>query len=227
MANFYDLFGINPEDVQETCVLSPFLYKGLTHDFGIDKLSKGARYASASVDNITLIHTQIGALQVGDCVLHLKETNCKKVILFGACGAVENHYSIGTIITPKKAYNYESFSSLINDEYIVPDSYEADAGLLKQCYDNHDHCASLGSVNLEKDYILRLKQNSIGVVDMETCALYAACEQSFLHGIAVLYVTDHIEKSDVFDKKSAADYTHISEAQRKCIELIKTLANNS
>ncbi len=223
MANFIDLFGIDSSEVKETCVLSPFLYKGLTHDFGLNNLSKGARYAAASTDDLTLIHTQIGALQVGDCVLHLKETNCKNVILFGACGAVNNHYKVGTIVTPKKAYNYESFSSLINDEYITPDYYEADSGLLSQCYGEHASCASLGSVNLEKDYILRLKQNDIGVIDMETCSLYAACQKSFLHGLAILYVTDHIEKSDVFDKKSAEDYCHISEAQKKCIELIKDL----
>lgn len=226
MASFIDLFGIDESEVRDTCVLSPFLYKGLTANFGLGNLAKGARYASASTDSITLIHTQIGALQVGDCVLHLKKTNCKRVVLFGACGAVNNHHKIGTIVTPKRAYNYESFSTLINDEYIVPDHYKADDALIDQTHCTHPYCASLGSVNLEKDYILRLKQNEIEIVDMETCALYAACEQSFLHGISVLYVTDHIEKSDVFDKKSAADYCHISEAQNKCVEMILQLAND-
>ncbi|MFT7538713.1 MAG: nucleoside phosphorylase [Lysobacterales bacterium] len=227
MAHFQDLFGIPETEVRTTCILAPFLYKGVLQDLTVGKLHKGVRFSSASTDQFTFIHTNIGATQVGDCILHLKETDCTDVILYGACGSVldDSSTTIGTIVTPNKAYSFESFSQLLTNDYFEPDCFLADKSLLVKFDTQQMSCASFGSLNLEQKYLKQLKDMSVNVVDMETSAFYAACQQTNLNGIALLYVTDFLSKANVFDRKSALDSSLIVEAQQTCIAHINNFLN--
>ena len=82
MISFKNLFGVQPEEVQKNCVISPFLTKGLTDCLHVEELSKGKPYSAGQSDHFTFIHTQIGAPKVGDAVLYLEETACENIILF-------------------------------------------------------------------------------------------------------------------------------------------------
>ena len=229
MATFYNLFGIHKEDIKKTCVLSPFLYKGLLNDLGIKKLNRGARFSAAHTNNITLIHTHISALQVGDCVLNLKDAPCQHIVLYGTCGNVQTtqFLDIGTIVTPQKSYNFESFSHLLNNTTAESQYTYTSKNLLQAINKTIVTCASFGSVDLEKNYLEKLTQLKIDVVDMETSAFYSACQYIKISGIALLYVSDFIEKTNVFDKKNTSESSRINEAQKECLKIINTLSINT
>jgi len=127
MFDFKTLFGLEPCEIKKTCILVPILTKGMLDALKIKNLSKGTPYSCASSENFTLIHSRVGAPFSGDCVLHLKNTACENVILFGSCGLVEktNLFNVGSIVTPTTGYSFESFSSLLLNKNKNPHLFTA------------------------------------------------------------------------------------------------------
>ena len=90
MNKFETLFGVKESTIKSTCIITPFLRKGLLKDFGIKNFSKGKLYSTGNSELLTLICTGMGAALTGDAVLYLNNTSCKNIILFGSCGLTES-----------------------------------------------------------------------------------------------------------------------------------------
>ena len=227
--SFQTLFGLPEADIRPTCVLTPFLYKGLISELRLSSLNKGTRFSSSNHERFTFIHTRIGAPNVGDAVLELKNTSCNKLIFFGACGLVEsaNGLKKGSVIIPPKAYNFESFSSLLDSHRNAAGSYDGDENLIQEYQEKLNAslaaCASFGSVSLEKEFTERLKQNNIPAVDMECSAFYAAAKYIGRPAAALLYATDIINGEELFTSDPSGLLEQTTAARKKIISVLLEL----
>lgn len=228
MIAFEQLFGVPKEQIQKTCVLTPFLSKGLLHSFEIETLLKGAPFSCGQSKSFSLIHTQVGAPFVGDAVLYLADSPCENLIFLGACGAVKRTdlISFGSVVIPAKAVNCESFSDLITqqvdllktsfaDEHLIKKLLEMDTSLVKVA------CASFGSFKLEELYIDFLLKNNIHIVEMEVCAFFHASRNIQRKGVALLYVTDLIGENHIFAPMTPAQQSVIHFTQQRIFRIIQ------
>ena len=71
MSNFETLFGLKENQLNNTCVLTPFFTKGMLESFNVNEIIKGSPYSCANSDTLTLIKTNVGAPFVGDAFLNL------------------------------------------------------------------------------------------------------------------------------------------------------------
>ena len=92
MSNFETLFGLKENQLKSTCILTPFLTKGMLESFNVNEIIKGSPYSCANSDTFTLIKTNVGAPFVGDAVLNLKDTYCSNIILFVLVGLVFGYF---------------------------------------------------------------------------------------------------------------------------------------
>jgi purine-nucleoside phosphorylase len=168
---------------------------------------KGNPYASANNDVFTLIYTKMGAPFVGDAVLHLKETRCENLILFGSCGAVKQTpaTNLGSIVIARKAYDFTNFSQLLAGNKKIFAAWDADKSLVDKLIKKgmaQDaalvNCATFGSFYLEEKYQKLLVQKDINVVDMECTAFFNAARHIKRKAAAFFYVTDILKKQHVF-----------------------------
>ena len=234
MSNFQFLFGQNKSSIRETCLLTPFLAKGMLKSLNISRLLKGNPYSSANNETLTLIQTHISAPYVGDAVLHLKDTPCKNLILFGSCGLVieTEKLKIGSLVSPEKAFELESFSQLLNNIYenrtcgVVNADETLLNNLKKISSDSIEiiQCASLGSLlleNLHKDLFIK---KGINALDMECSAFFNAAKHIGKKAIAIFYAADILDKKNVFARHAQNDQTLINNAIARALKLIQTLA---
>lgn len=207
MVSFKSLLGQHKSSIKRTCVLTPFLTKGMLKMFGIKTLHKGNPYASGNNDVLTLIYTKIGAPFVGDAVLHLKKTRCENLILFGSCGAVKQTpaTNLGSIVIARKAYDFTNFSQLLAGNKKIFAAWDADKSLVDKLIRkniNEDavlvNCATFGSFYLEEKYQKLLAQKDINVVDMECSVFFNAAHYIKRKAVALFYVTDILKKQHVF-----------------------------
>lgn len=214
---FENLFGIKESEIQNTCILIPFLPKKLLKYFGINQLSKGRLFASGNNKFFTLVHTPTGAPFVGDAILYLKETSCKNVILLGACGLVKKSkkLDIGRLVSPDRCLNLESFSQLLVNNPIQPKFSYADKAFLKHLVNfaprevTKISCASFGSLRMEEKNIDFLVNKGIGVVDMECSAFFNAAKHINRKAIALMFVTDIIGEKPFYSKLNSIDQSTI------------------
>lgn len=68
---------------------------------------------------VTFIRSGIGSPQTGDMVLSLGFTKCKRIIVTGSCGGLNNHMNIGDLVVVNRAFSGEGFSRYL-DENILP-----------------------------------------------------------------------------------------------------------
>jgi len=225
MDSFKSLFGISKSQVKETCVLMPFITKIRLKEFGITGFNQGFPYSSGSNKDLTLINTKLGAPLLGDAILHLKGTSCKKLILFGSCGLVKKTSSldIGSLVTPAKCYEMESFSQMLRMKKPSSLSYP-DKSLLKLLPNIEKvTCATVGSIKLETTYKKIFNEKKIDALDMECSALFNASKEINAKPIALFYATDIITNKSPFAKRSIAEQTSINNAINKGMETIKDL----
>lgn len=204
-SKFENLFGINPNEVKKTCVLLPLTPKGLLKILGIEKLTRAGLYASSQTENATVICTGMGAGLVGDALLYLGETPCQNIVLFGSCGAISKKLPTGSLVTPKKSLNLESFSDWLFDDNPSPRELFPDKTLstyLEDFYKDQNirivNCATVGSLKLEEERHVWLAKNDIDVVDMECSGLFSASKKCALKALALFYVSDVIKKKPFY-----------------------------
>lgn len=199
MTIFQKLFGIKESQIKDTCILLPLLAKDVLKYLGINGLSRGKVYSSGNADSFSIIHTGMGPAFTGDAVLYLGQTPCKTIILFGSCGLVkqEKDLTIGSLVTPRKSYSLESFSSMLSGykegwEVFNPDKDLVEKFLVanKTCDIKKVTCATLGSLKLEDAYLGLFKRKDIRVVDMECSPLFSASSRAGKSAMALFYVTD-------------------------------------
>lgn len=218
--HFQTLFGMEQNNIQSTCLLTPFLHKDQTKKLGLPSLSKGARFNCGQHPNFTFIHTHIGAHNVGDCAYYLRQSPCERIIFIGACGLVTKteQLDIGSLVTVHKALNYESFSSLLNK---TPSKLEQNIPPSDNLTLPSVTCASFGSIALQNQYHDQLLKNKIEALDMECCALISVA-QNHMKVFPILYVTDILDSQPLFSIQSQEYNTTIRQAQ---LSAIKTALN--
>ncbi|MBU0469329.1 MAG: hypothetical protein KKD07_01920 [Candidatus Omnitrophica bacterium] len=234
MSNFETLFGLKENQLKSTCVLTPFFTKGMLDSFKTNELFKGNPYSCANSDNLTLIKTHVGAPFVGDAVLNLKNTYCSNIILFGSCGLVAETeiLKIGSIVSPTRALELESFSQLLNCKIDNCSFSQADTELLEKLINISSanietiQCASIGSISLENEYKEFFLENNISALDMECSAFFNAAKHINRKAIALFYATDILGTNDPFDKPSEEHKTAIDTSIDLAIKTIQVLANN-
>ncbi|MDR2251231.1 MAG: hypothetical protein LBD98_00065 [Endomicrobium sp.] len=133
----------------------------------------------------------------GDVILHLKNTICENILLFGSCGGC-NGRSYGNIIIIDKAYNLESFSSMLNFkeevEYyqstrLLFNDFLAKSGIA-EIIETNSACVS--SLALESNFLSWFKKKEISVADMESSIIFSAAKYINKNAIGLAYVTDFI-----------------------------------
>jgi purine-nucleoside phosphorylase len=210
-AVFRRLFGIGPETVRRACVLLPFVTREVLKAFGSPSFSAGAVYAAADCGAFTLIRTGIGPALAGDCVLLLKETGCRDVVLFGSCGAVhESFFREDILAVVSRALCAESFTAMLRMKKPGP-WLRADRRLLKKVLSpsvpfrlKESACLTAGSLRLEVPFLKKIGRPQPDVVDMESSAVYSAARAAGKRAVAVLFATDHVS-SFPYDRALASE----------------------
>lgn len=229
MSSFHILFGVAPKEVRKTCLLLPFTTKGMLKALGLEKLSSGELYATASHKDYTIIRTGMGAVFLGDAVLYLQETSCEDIILFGSCGALASgHFELGQIVVPEKCLAMESFSKILLKDFNSPRESFPHAELLKKFFAGKDTalipqvtCVTFGSLKLEEKNMTHLKRMDVDVLDMECSAFFHAADYIRRKALSVLFVTDIIGQKPFFARRTKGEQDKIDLAISRGITLIQ------
>ncbi len=231
MSNFKILFGIEPSLIQKTCVIVPFLVPGLLKALGIGSLKKGKLYATAHTNTFTFIKAGIGALFIGDCVLHLEETACQEMVYFGACGLVQetDRLTIGSLVSPRECKAFEGFTDVLLKHTDNITAHYPDQELFRSFMDTepghniHPVTAmSIGSLKCEESYKEFFGKKGIEVVDMECSAFFSAANYMKKKAVALLYATDIIGKKSFFEPLELQDKLHIEHAIQTASDTIQS-----
>ncbi|MFH1782442.1 MAG: hypothetical protein ABH848_02375 [Candidatus Omnitrophota bacterium] len=228
MSTFKALFGIEASQVKKTCLLMPFILKGMLKELEIKKLEIGKLYSSGENDLFTVIHTGLGVSLLGDAVLYLKETKCENIILFGSCGLVKKmkDINIGSLVSPDKCYSLESFSEmLLNEQKKDFSVFYPDKDLLSSLLNKGPHikevtCATVSSLKLEETYIDIFNKNGIEALDMECSALFSAASAAGIKATALFYVTDIIKKLPFYRDMSPEDKRTLYDSIRSSTSIL-------
>ena len=227
--SFKTIFGLEPDQIQKTCLLLPHLPKGILNYLRVPQLSQGKIYATGNNNYFTIIHTKIGAPLCGDAVLYLNDTKCENIIFLGTCGIIKriDYLDIGTIVCPESCLEMESFSQALTginkiENYSYPDN------LFLKNFRTHakgaDICSpkgvSFGSLKLEERYIEYLTKTGIDVVDMECSALFAAAQNIKRKAVAVMVCTDIVGEKPFYRTYSPEDQKSVNGAIKQAAETI-------
>jgi len=229
MASFESIFGIKKTQITKNCILVPFLNKKIKSSFGLQKISKGLLYSCASVKNVTIIHTGIGASRVGDAVLYLEETECQNIFLYGACGATQtpSQLRIGELISPASSLAAESFSQIVEGRLGSLKTYEPNKALLKKLLHASGgaaikkvRCITFGSLKLEDQFLTFFEKNKIDSLDMECSSLFKAAQKTKKRAAALLFVTDIVKTKPFFASKTTEEQQSIDQAIKSGARLL-------
>jgi len=230
MTEFEALFGIKRTQVKKNCILLPLVQREIIDKFKIKKFSKGRLYAAADTPDFTLINTRVGAGFVGDAVVYLKETPCRKLILFGSCGLVKEKdgLTIGSLVCPSECYANESFSGMLLKEKIKPKVFYPHKGFLEEFLRSSQKqgvkkviCSTISSLKLEQDLLDSFTAKGIDALEMECSAFFSASGYAGLKAIAFFYVSDIIKKRPFYKTLEPALKTKLSAAIATAVELIE------
>lgn len=205
-------FGLQDDELGEVVILSCFdVAQSIKRAYRGAVINEFSRYYKGftlafSDKKVSFIVTGPGASRVGDVVMALKATSCRAVLYLGAAGGIGRNVCIGDIFIPLRAVSGEGFSHY----YQLPEAdisfklasiaTEALVGqFVDYCRDasvfySAVHCGTIftiGSVFAEtKSFLMRLKQQGVAAIDMETSAFYTAACQAGLACMAVHYISD-------------------------------------
>jgi purine-nucleoside phosphorylase len=211
---FEKLFGMERSRVGRACVLLPLAGRELGRGFCAPAFSRGMLYGTAGGPGFTLIRTGVGAALAGDAVLHLAETPCEEIILFGSCGLAgsDGGLGIGSLVSPAVCHSAESFTRLLDDDIRFGDAFRADAELRARILSHAGSrkisdtpCLSIGSLKLQEGLLPALRAHGIGLVDMECAAVFAAARRTGRQAAALLYTADIIGEKPFHAPLSAED----------------------
>ncbi|MFH1397894.1 MAG: hypothetical protein ABIH27_05025 [Candidatus Omnitrophota bacterium] len=199
MNKFQRLFGIKNTQIKEHCLILPLIPKGVLNEFNIKKLQQGKLYACANNDDFSLIHTGMNAGLVGDAVLYLKDSRCKKIVLFGSCGLIgpNSGLKIGSLVVPFKCYSQESFSIMLLNSNKQIRFFSANRDLFNNLLNiskaKKVTCVSVSSLKLEEERLDIYRRKGIEAVDMECSAFFSASAFTGIKAVALFYLSDIIK----------------------------------
>ncbi|MFA7675072.1 MAG: hypothetical protein WCY38_03300 [Endomicrobiia bacterium] len=198
-------FGIELQEIRKFCVICPVSDNTLFTSLGKSKKYSGLFAKIINYEKVTIISTKNNFL-VGDIVLQLKNTSCENIILFGSCGGAGD-VKISDKIIVKKVFNFESFSEMLEMKR-TPDAYYPSTMLFEEFLSKNTKnnllqvkCATTNSILLENVYTDWFDKNKVNAIDMECSLVFSAASSINKKAIALLYVTDHITSSKLFDNQ--------------------------
>lgn len=234
METFYSLFGTKKDDVKHNCLVVPFLPPGLLETFQIKELTRGEVFASANSGNCTIIKTGMGAGFVGDAVLYLADTRCQNQFFLGSCGAItrDPRLDIGSIVMPRAAYSFESFSAIINKEISIPKPVYPSTRLYDKFSSTtpsrpyETSCVSFASLHQEEGFMPLFNSLNADVIEMECAAFFNAAHYTNKDALALLFVSDILGVTRFYEKLSVENKKKLTQGAKKAAEQIKRLIEN-
>lgn len=229
MGNFEALFGIKESKIKNTCMLLPILAKDIAGELNVKKFSKGKLYSSGNSHSFTAIHTGLGPALLGDTVLHLANTSCQNIILFGSCGLVKEKQDldVGSLVVPYKCHASESFSDMLlkyekdwDVFYSTPSLTEDFLETNKKLDIKKVACATLGSLKLEENRVALFEEKDIQVVDMECSAFFSASKHIGKNAMAFFYITDIINKKPFYRKIGSEEHLSLSSSIKSATRIL-------
>lgn len=229
MTPFEQLFGVKPGAIRKNCLLSPFLPDRILAEFNVRDFKHDKLYGTGSTKDFTLIRTGLGAPLVGDAVLYLRDTPCKRIVLFGSCGLTHSHNSlgIGSLVTPAKAGSDESFTGMLLSKGRKITNHYPDRALLRVLHDRSPKdsvkdvtCRTVASLKLESDELGILIKDEVAIVDMECSALFAAAKHVSIPAVALFYVSDIINERPFYTKRTADEKAALGFALNRSFEIL-------
>ncbi|MDR0977992.1 MAG: hypothetical protein LBL71_03030 [Endomicrobium sp.] len=190
--DFKTFFAIDKKDIQRNCIICQ------NYDLSLfsNKISNGFFVKCANTANATVIALKNNFL-AGDTILYLKNTICENIFLFGSCGGC-NGRDYGDMLIVDKAYNFESFSDMLNSReeinwqqttqhlYNAFSAKNAHTALIKT------NTACVSSLLLERNFLKWFKEKQISITDMESSIVLSAAKHINKNAIILTYVADII-----------------------------------
>lgn len=231
MDAFEQIFGLPARELHPNCVFLPVASRVMLRAFNAGEPARGKLYRTWNGEDFTLIRTGVGAPFAGDAVLHLVNSPCRNLFLFGSCGLIQPAagVSIGSLVSPSTAYALESFTGLIENDLTPRGPYRPDAGLHSRLMNTdltgsvHDAtCLSLGSLKLQEEKFFHFTKTGATIVDMESAAFFAAARHAGLPALALMYVSDVVGTAPFFQSPTVTEKEAIQQSIRQGIELLCT-----
>jgi purine-nucleoside phosphorylase len=194
-----------------------------------DKTSSGLFVKYADAGDATVIALKNNFL-AGDAILHLGNTKCKNIFLFGKCGGFGSA-GYGDLIAVDKAYNLESFSKMLNRDK-NPEYYQSSKDLLsdfykKNCRENlmETNSACVGSLALESNFSDWFKEKKISAVDMESSIILSAAKEIKRNAVCFMYVTDLVGRGFTADIGDESLKRKTAASRKKLADMILRFCN--
>lgn len=205
---------IDMNQIRENVIISPsWTPLHLSFNANIECLNESIgsaiRIYNIQFDNqeATYIRTGIGAPATADIVLQLGLTNCKRVLVIGSVGAIDEQLNIGDILIPEYAMSGDGVCRYLTGDFhdmfgekIYPDtkfSHEIYDIAKKICgeEDVKIHKANLFTVASSFSqfiYIDRLRKFEAQALDMESAAAFYAAKIAGISISGIFQVSDNI-----------------------------------
>lgn len=201
--------GISEDDVTEIVVLAPWWHPNKlynNYDCKIELISdEFPDVHRITYNNKSFLHIRsyVGATNVGETVLLLSFTKCKRIIFIGSVGSISNDINIGDLVIPSTSISGEAFSSYMY-ETINKESLHKEYHPTKTLYDrttnylkneNIDYkdikVYSVDTIIGQFSHIDEIINKDCKAIEMETSALFSSCKVSEKECVALLAVSDN------------------------------------
>ncbi|MBL7197562.1 MAG: hypothetical protein ISS47_05645 [Candidatus Omnitrophica bacterium] len=229
MNTFKKLFAVNPKDIKEDVIITPFLNLEYFRKSKRARVNKGFLFDVLTEKYFSVVKVGVGSSFVGDSIVYLKDAPCKRIYFIGSCGIISN-FNVGDLIVVDKALAWESFSEILGHS---PSHFfiSAESDLSRKFLElNKDirkaNLATLGSLSLQEKVSQSLAKQEIDVVDMEVSSFFSATKYFRLPSLALLYATDIIESRPFFRDLNKKEREIIKLSRRRAISLICDFIQN-
>lgn len=218
---FRKLFGVDKNTVREDCVLLPLAEMQLFAALGAGPRAHGDYFRVQDTGAATLIGTHYSLL-VGDCVLALAQTACRRIYLFNCAGGLG--LEVGDVALVEKAVSFESFTQMLEGssparEYAP--SPELTARVAKGMVPHKaGTCATVASLALEEPDLPRFAKLGVNCFDMESAQVFAAAKHIGRQAAAVLYVTNLVPDKPWHETLSKAEIARLGARRRAAAEAL-------
>jgi purine-nucleoside phosphorylase len=233
--------GCQPNEIAEKVLISPVLkpsaVRGKVNEIRLDfgrKYGWSGFTASYHGEAVTFINSGQGPSRVGDLMLTLAGTACRKVLFIGSLGALLDDVEIGDLVLVESAQNGEGFSRYWTKDFKLADLLEqekingstgslacAEEVLNQKKHKYHKgNVLSIGSVLAESSERLQeLKSAGYVGIEQECSALYTAARYTGISAHALCYVLDLPLEKSLTDELSAEDW----QKQKRALDLLPEL----
>ncbi|MDR2772990.1 MAG: hypothetical protein LBB93_05940 [Elusimicrobiota bacterium] len=197
--DFFSFFAIKPQEISQNCIVCQNYDLSLFMSAG-GKIHNGLFVKTIQTKNATIIGLK-NNFAAGDAVFLLRDTACRNIFLFGACG-VFGGIKIGSAIAVERAYNLESFSTMAQslDNKTADFEYFSSSKTITDnfCLKNPEldiiktNSACVGSLFLESKLEKFFAKNNIGAVDMESSIIFCASNLAQIPAACFMYASDKV-----------------------------------